>query len=173
MADQRIPDPTLMARLQLSVKGIDWAASLVRPWQHQEVDDAWSAHRQLKHLIAVETENYHIRVQRILREDRPVLDTWDIDVFNRGYTREGDVEDLAETFMAERAKTVEMFKDLEPLQWARTAVWPDGREVDLAWVAEKVLWHALDHFQQLLDLHQEFEPLPGRRWLAQSSETAS
>lgn len=29
MPDSRIPDPTLMSRLQLSVKGVDWAASLV------------------------------------------------------------------------------------------------------------------------------------------------
>jgi len=39
VAEQRIPDPTLMARLQLSVKGIDWAASLVQPWQHEEAED--------------------------------------------------------------------------------------------------------------------------------------
>ena len=86
---------------------------------------------------------------------------------------DGDIEDLAQEFVAERTKTVEMFKDLSPDQWARTAIWPDGREVDLAWLAEKILWHALDHFQQLLDLHSEFEPLLARRWLGQSSETAS
>ncbi len=32
MAEARIPDPTLIAQLQESMKGIDWAASLVKPW---------------------------------------------------------------------------------------------------------------------------------------------
>lgn len=44
MAEKRIPDPTLMARLQLSVKGVDWAASLVVPQasgQQQIVTRTW------------------------------------------------------------------------------------------------------------------------------------
>jgi hypothetical protein len=36
--------------------------------------------------------------------------------------------------------------------------------VDLAWLAEKVLWHALDHFALLLDLHGEFEKRQAPRW---------
>lgn len=166
MADTRIPDPTLMARLQLSVKGIDWAASLVRPWQHQAVEDGWTAHHQLKHLIAVETESFQPRIRRILKEDRPRLEFWDTDAFNLRYTVEGDIEDLAQAFMAERAATVELFKALSPEQWQRRGIWPDGHEIDLAWLAEKALWHALDHFVSLLDLHGEFEKLQAPRWMA-------
>lgn len=166
MAESRIPDPTLMARLQLSVKGIDWAASLVKPWQHQTVDDLWSAHHQLKHLIAVETENFQPRIRRILNEDRPVLESWDTDAFNERYAKGGDIDDLAATFMAERATTVELFKALSPEHWKRTGVWPDGQEIDLAWLAEKALWHSLDHFAQLLDLHGEFERMQAPRWTA-------
>ena len=79
MADARIPDPTLMARLQLSVKGIDWAAGLVKPWQHDAIEDTWAPHHQLAHLIAVETENFQPRILRIVNEDSPVLDPWDTD----------------------------------------------------------------------------------------------
>lgn len=164
MADSRIPDPTLMARLQLSVKGIDWAASLVRPWQHTTIEDVWSPHHQLAHLIAVETENFQPRIKRIVAEDRPTLTHWDTDAFNAGYAPDGDIEDLAERFMAERAATVELFKALTPEQWLRTGTWPDGHEIDLAWLAEKVLWHALDHFALLLDLHGEFEKRQATRW---------
>ncbi|MGE3075727.1 MAG: DinB family protein [Dehalococcoidia bacterium] len=153
-----------MARLQLSVKGIDWAAGLVKPWQHQPIEDIWSPHHQLAHLIAVETENFQPRLLRILKEDRPTLERWDTDAFNERYTPEGDIEELAETFMAERAKTVEYFKALAPEQWRRTGTWPDGFEVDLAWLAEKVLWHALDHFALLLDMHGEFERRQAPRW---------
>ncbi|MCC6958762.1 MAG: DinB family protein [Dehalococcoidia bacterium] len=173
MAEQRVPDPTLMARLQLSVKGIDWAASLVKPWQHEPIEDVWSAHQQLAHLIAVETENFQPRIQRILAEDRPVLQAWDTDAFSARYRRDGDIDQLAQRFMAERATTVELFKALSLDDWKRTGVWPDGREIDLAWLAEKVLWHALDHFAVLLDMHGELEKRQAPRWFAQASETAS
>lgn len=65
--------------------------------------------------------------------------------------------------MTERAKTVELFHGLTPEQWQRTGTWPDGTVVDLAWLAEKALWHSLDHFAQLLDLRGEFEKLQARR----------
>lgn len=164
MATGRIPDPTLMARLQLSVKGVDWAASLVKPWQHQAVDDLWPAHQQLAHLLAVETENFQPRIRRILNQDNPVLERWDADAFNARYTTDDDIDELAERFMLERAKTVELFGNLTPEQWRRTGVWPDGVRVDLAWLAEKALWHSLDHFAALLDLHGEFERLQAPRW---------
>lgn len=61
--------------------------------------------------------------------------------------------------MAARLQTFDTFKALTTEQWQRKATWPDGRVVDMAWVAEKVLWHALDHFATLLDIHQEFEPI--------------
>jgi hypothetical protein len=146
-----------MARLQLSVNGIDWAAGLVQRWQHEEVDDLWSAHHQVAHLVAVETENFQRRIHRILTEDRPKLDFWDTDAFNDRYLKDRDIAKLAETFVTERAKTVELFKTLAPVQWQRTGIWPDGNVVDLAWLAEKALWHSLDHMAALLDLHGEVE----------------
>jgi hypothetical protein len=164
MAEGRIPDPTLMARLQLSVKGIDWAASLVKPWQHEPIEDVWAPHQQLAHLIAVETENFQPRIRAILADEVPLLESWDTDAFNERYTPDGDIEQLAERFMAERAITVELFKALTDDQWSRTGIWPDGNEVDLAWLAEKVLWHALDHFALLLDMHGEFEKRQATRW---------
>jgi len=166
MAVSRIPDPTLMARLQLSVKGIDWAASLVSPYQHHPFEDGWSAHHHLAHLIAVETENFHVRIRKIRAEDNPTLERWDTEAFDAGYVARGDIEDLAERFMRERTATVELLKDIPESDWLRTGIWPDGTVVDLAWVAEKVLWHALDHFATLLDMHQEFEPRQAPRWSA-------
>lgn len=160
MAEPRIPDPTLMARLQLSVKGVDWAASRVAPWQHEPFEGGWSAHQHLSHLLAVETGNYHVRIQRMLREDTPVLESWDNErAMAAAADRDVDIAVLAARFMAARQQTYDGFRELSVDQWRRRAVWPDGRLVDLAWVAEKVLWHALDHFATLLDIHQEFQPL--------------
>ena len=167
MAEKRIPDPTLMARLQLSVKGVDWAASLVAHKQHEQPDGEWSAHQHLVHLIAVDTEVYRPRVQAMLEHDRPVFDKWIAETFmDDRYTKdEGDLLDLAETFMREREKLVEIFKSLTPEQWSRTGTWPDG-EVDVAWAAERALAHGLEHFTGLLFLHQELEHFHARQWLA-------
>jgi hypothetical protein len=164
MSERRIPDPTLMARLQLSVKGVDWAASLVQPWQHVEpAPGEWTAHRHVFHLLATEEHVFQPRVTRALTEDSPVFGRWDADAhFAAGYEPDVDIETLAAEFMAARAKTYEMFRALEPQQWSRTGVWTDGRTVDVAWIAERALWHALDHFATLLNLHGRFAPLQGR-----------
>ncbi len=77
-----------------------------------------------------------------------------------------DLDALAERFISARAKTYELFKGLTQEQWSRTAIWPDGREVDVAWMAEKALWHALDHFATLLDMHQTFDALHAKAWQA-------
>ncbi len=163
MSETRIPDPTLMARLQLSVKGVDWAASLVAPYQHQQVDGEWSAHQNVYHLLG----NEHIfqeRIQRVLKEERPELARWDSAAFMAAHTIDIDIQVLAERFMEQRGKTVDLLKPLSEGQWFRTGVWPDGREVDLAWIAEKALWHALDHFAGLLDIHGSCEAIQAPRW---------
>ena len=168
MTEPRIPDPTLMARLQLSVKGVDWAASLVAPWQHQQIDGEWSAHQNVYHLLGNE-HVFHERIQRILNEERPELARWDSTAYMASHSTESDIEVLAERFMEQRAKTVELLKPLAEEQWFRTGIWPDGREVDLAWIAEKALWHALDHFAGLLDIHGACDALQAQRWKTGSS----
>ncbi len=162
MAARRFPDPTLMARLQLSVKGVDWAASLVKPWQYRRLDGEWSAHENVFHLVGNELV-FQERIRGAIAHDSPVFERWDSMLFmEEQYTLGDDIDRLAERFMAARGETYELFRGLSDEQWRRTATWPDGRFIDLAWIAEKVLWHALDHFAGLLDLHGEFEPLQGQ-----------
>ena len=163
MADARLPHPALVAALQRSPRDFDWAAGLLAPWQHEIGESEWTPNEQVYHLLAVETGNYHVRIPRIINEDRPTLVPWDNDATLAAYDRSSDIKALAAQFTAEREKTVAMFEALSADQWARTAIWPDGAEVDLAWLAEKVLWHALDHLALLLDCHQSFELLQARR----------
>ena len=166
MTDHRIPDPTLMARLQLSVKGVDWAASLVAPWQHEQLRGQWSAHQHLFHLVAVETEVFQPRLRRMLDEDRPVFADWnENDHMGESYVPAENLQSLAERVMSEREKTVGVLRGLTPDQWSRSGRWPAG-EVDIAWVAERALAHGLEHFVALLNLHQEFDRLQAKRWLA-------
>jgi hypothetical protein len=166
MTERRIPDPTLMARLQLSVKGIDWAASLVAPWEHEQLRGQWSPHQHLFHMAVVETEVFQARIRRMLSEDRPAFADWDENEHMRDhYTLGEDLQGLAARIMAERETTVELLRPLTPDQWLRTAHWPAG-EVDVAWAAERALAHALEHFVALLNLHQQFDLLQARRGLA-------
>lgn len=164
MAERRIPDPTLMARLQLSVKGIDWAAGLVAPWEHEQPGGQWSAHQHLFHLRATEIHVFQPRIRRMIEEDAPVFADWDENEFLRQhYEPAGDIQALAEAVMAEREKTVELLKPLVPEQWRRTGHWPSG-EADIAWAAERAVAHALEHFVTLLNLHQHFDRFQARRW---------
>jgi DinB superfamily len=166
VAERRVPDPTLMARLQLSVKGVDWACSLLEHRAYERVGGEWSAHQNVFHLLTTERAIYHARIGRIVAEDNPVLVAWD----NAGDMLVNYVEggasllELASEFMAAREHTVELLRALQPEQWFRTGTWPDGRTIDLAWLAEKALWHSLDHFAGLLDLHGEMEPLQAPAW---------
>ncbi|MCA9830848.1 MAG: DinB family protein [Dehalococcoidia bacterium] len=156
---RRIPDPTMMARLQLSVKGVDWAASLMAPFQHEEIDGEWSAHRHVFHLLGNERV-FQERIRLAMEQDGAIFERWDSQRHAQDpYQKDSDIELLAEEFVGARTETFELFKSLTPEQWSRTFTWPDGRVCDMAWLGEKVLWHALDHFATLLDMHGHFAPL--------------
>ena len=166
MAEKRIPDPTLMARLQLSVKGIDWASSLVAHRQHEQPNGQWSAHQHLFHLLQVETQVYQPRIQRMLNGDHATFANWDEAAHMAGEYHTGeDLAGLADGVIAEREKTVGMLKGIAPEAWRTRATWPAG-EVDLAWVAERAVAHSLEHFALLLNLHQELEHFHADAWFS-------
>ena len=162
MSERRIPDPTLMARLPLSVKGVEWAASLLAGLAHERAGEAWSPHQHLFHLVA--NENVFLsRLRQMLEEDHPKFLRWDSEGFMKSnYTREPGMDDLAGQLTDLRATGAELLRGVKSEDWSRTATWPDGRVVDLAWVAERMLWHALNHFAALLDIHGDLEPLQGK-----------
>ncbi len=165
MKEKRIPDPTLMARLQLSAKGVDWAASLTAHRQHEQPGGEWSAHQHVFHLLAVERAVHRPRAQRMIAEDHPSFVDWDQDEHMRvHYTTGQDVAELAEEFMREREQTFEFFKGLTPDQWARRGSWPGRGPVDVAWVAERAVAHALDHFRALLWVHEDLERYHAVQW---------
>ena len=156
------PDPALLTRLQASAEGVQWAARLVEQRQHERLGDEWTANQHLFHLIANE-EVFQRRIAEATSAERPAFEKWDsLDHMERNYVPGAGMDRLAAEFVTARAQTIQLFGALQPEDWSRRAVWPDGRDVDIAWIAEKVLWHALDHYAFLLDLHGEFEPLQAR-----------
>lgn len=160
MAEHRVPDPTLMARLPLSVKGVEWAAERLAPWQFEQRDGEWSPHQHLFHLIATERQVYLPRLKEMLETEAPKFLFFDNPGFMKeNYKREPSINDLAVQFVDARAETLDILKGVGVGDWSRRATWPDGREIDLAWFAEKILWHGLDHFATLLDIHGDVAPL--------------
>ncbi len=161
MAERRIPDPTLMARLPLSIKGVEWAASLLAGSAHERPEDGWSAHQHLFHLVA--NENVFLgRLRQMLDEESPKFLRWDSEGFMKAnYKREPGIQDLAAQLVDIRSEGIDLLKGMGPDDWNRAATWPDGRVVDVAWLAEKMLWHGLDHFAALLDIHGDLAPRQG------------
>lgn len=169
MPEQPVPDPFLMAQLQNSERPIEWAAGLVKPWQHERVDDEWSAHQHLFHLLATENQVYHPRIEEMLKHDGAKFLYLDSPGFMASnYRKEPSIEELAAQFADARARTVELLRGAGQDDWIRKATWPDGTQIDLAWFAEKALWHGLDHLASLLDVHGEFEPQQAPRWLGRT-----
>jgi hypothetical protein len=161
----RIPDPVLMTRLRLSAAGVQWAGALVADHQHTPLRGGWTPHQQVFHLLATEAEVFAPRLRRLMVEDSPVFENWD----EHGYlaerhTTDDDITTLAGRFVEVRAESVAALETLAPEQWRRTGTWPDGRTVDVAWVAMRALWHGLDHFATLLDAHTEFSSLHAPAW---------
>lgn len=101
----------------------------------------------------------------MVKEDLPSFADWDQEAHMRdGYSKEMDVAEVAEEFRRERERTFEFFKGLEPAQWARRGIWPEIGPVDVAWVAERAVAHALDHFRALLWVHEDLERFHAVQW---------
>ena len=121
--------------------------------------EQWSAHRHVFHLLGNERV-FQERIRLAMEQDGAIFERWDSQRHAQDpYQKDSDIELLAEEFVGARTETFELFKSLTPEQWSRTFTWPDGRVCDMAWLGEKVLWHALDHFATLLDMHGHFAPL--------------
>lgn len=81
-----------------------------------------SAIEQVCHVRDIEVDGYHIRIQRILTEDSPALESLDSEgmAMTRSYaTADADAAFMA--FREARAKTLDLLSNLKPAQWDRTA----------------------------------------------------
>lgn len=89
--------------------------------------ERFTAIEQLLHMRDIEVVGYHVRFERTLREDRPVLA--DIDSYalavERGYDADTDAQAALAEFRVARARTVEMLSKLHPEDLSRTATF-DG-----------------------------------------------
>lgn len=134
---------------------VEWTADRLSAFQHARVEDEWTAHEHVFHLVHND-ELFRARLADTLHAESPAFLNWDSEAFMRDhYSPARDITELAHDFAAGRRQLHAVFSRLAPAEWARTATWPDGKFVDLAWLAEKVTCHAIEHVAFLLDLHGE------------------
>jgi hypothetical protein len=159
----RFPDPELRARLQLSAKGIEWAAGLLGDelGRQEPGPGEWTAHRALWHLVDVEERNFRGRLQRILAEETPELGLREGEEETYAGIEPLSVAELAARFRNVRDENWNTLQGLDAEQWQRMGIWPDGEVHDVTWLAWHMLWHGLDHFAQILGARQDLLPVQG------------
>lgn len=86
--------------------------------------ERFTALEQLLHVRDIETEGYHVRFDRTLREERPVLADLDSHALAaaRGYADDHDAAAALAEFRVARARTVERLAALHARDFGRTAL---------------------------------------------------
>jgi hypothetical protein len=108
---------------------------------------------QLWHLRDIELDGYHVRFQRALEEDAPVLADIDSYALADGRGTRGPAELALAEFEAARAQTVEMLAALTPAQLARAATFENFGPITVRGLMHLLCSHDHQH-------------LSGLQWLA-------
>jgi DinB family protein len=104
----------------------------------------WSPSDIVRHLIAVETEVWHVRIAQLATEDHPV---WTWAEPDRWLGEPGaSLESLLDTYRAARSRTVGMLTALDDAGGARTGTHETFGVLDIA----SLLGRAVDHDEEHL-----------------------
>jgi DinB superfamily len=109
----------------------------------------WTPGEIVRHLIAVEIEVWHARLDQLASQDHP---TWPWAEPDRWSGDPGATLDaLLERFMAERAATVSRLAALDDEGWVRTGTHATFGVLDPAGLMDRALEHDEDHVRSLTD----------------------
>jgi hypothetical protein len=101
---------------------------------------------QACHLRDIETDGYHVRFSRTLREHRPDLVSIDsYAMADQRHYGSDDVRAALGAFRSARAETVTMLQKVRPDDWARRATFAEHGEVTLRGLAHILRSHDLQH----------------------------
>lgn len=109
-----------------------------------------TAIEQVCHVRDIEIEGYHVRFERTLREDNPLLASIDTDAFarDRAYGRQ-DVNVAFGEFRKARAHTVELIRGLRPEQFERAATFEGYGPLTLRSLVHYLCSHDQQHLAGL------------------------
>lgn len=104
---------------------------------------------QVWHVRDIEIDGYHERLRRTLQESNPLLASLDGEALagERSYAARDSAEAFAE-FRVARRKTIDLVSNLNPQQFARTAVF-EGRPVTLRGLVHNLCSHDQQHLAGL------------------------
>ena len=108
--------------------------------------ERFTALGQACHLRDIETDGYHVRFGRTLREERP--DLVSIDSYELAQQRNYEADDVEATLIAfrkARRETVAMLQTVRQEDWSRTATFAEYGEVTLSDLAHILRSHDLQH----------------------------
>jgi hypothetical protein len=112
--------------------------------------ETFSALGQVCHVRDIEIDGYHVRIQRTLAEDNPVLVSLDGYVLERerGYAA-ADAREALAAFRAARAQTMDMLAALPPEALERTAEFEDYGTLTLRSLVHYLCSHDQQHLAGL------------------------
>lgn len=111
----------------------------------------WSPHQLLFHVRTVDQQAYGPRLERILREARPLLEDFDESAWMAAHY---DPAELPQAILDEwedvRRRYAGQLAAAPPEAWSRTGRQTYWGERTLQWWVERAIAHAEDHRRQLL-----------------------
>ena len=127
--------------------------------------EPFTAIEQIAHVRDIEIDGYHIRIQRMLNETNPLLESIDGERLAqaRSYATANPVEVLG-AFRRARAQTMDLISGLTPGQLARPGVFPGYGSLSLRSLVHYLCSHDQQHLaglQWLLGKIEAFRVAPG------------
>ena len=118
------------------------AAASARP-----VEGEWSAAENVRHLIAVEDEVWHARLEQLAREPDPHW-PW-IEPPPASFPGDDDIDTVVARFASSRAETVAHLDGLDDAGWVRTGTHATFGVLDVTGLMTKAIDHDEDHIASL------------------------
>ena len=133
---------------------------VIRLIEHESLDDlrragpggSWGAVEHVAHMRDYDEVSLD-RIDQILSEDDPELDSFDTDVraIERDYHAQNPFE-TAEEFRRVRSELVNRLDGLQDEEWQRTGRLPDAGPITLESLIQQLDQHDLEHFHALRDV---------------------
>ncbi len=110
----------------------------------------WTTHQVVAHMRDTEQHVFLQRVQRILGEDHPSVQTFDSDEWNREhYDPNEPLKKIAAEFRAARRKMIALLRKTKDRDWDNWALHPEHRRISLDWLVMHDYHHTMEHIAQI------------------------
>ena len=155
MLQRQIPSPERMKLLEHYLRQPDELERLLQRFPEAEIlqppsQAAWSVHQVLVHMRDVEVRAYHMRLERILRQDNPTFEDFDAEGWMKEHYRESEpVRTVLQSFVAARQRAKMLTADMTPQDWERPGTHPETGPRSFEWWMIRSIEHAQEHLDEL------------------------